>query len=412
MTRTTGRRLLVSSAALFVAAGVWASAQTRPAWRGVLDEHPSIQYATRPTTDRIAALMHAIADGKTTLEPDAKTGYLAPLLRALGIPTQTQVLVFSKTGVQAAFTGPQNPRALYFDESVVVGYIPGAPIVEIAAHDAQQGTQFYTVDQGAPKPRIRRLTSCLSCHVSASTLEVPGFIARSHMVDEDGNILSVSGTHDVDHRTGHPDRWGGYYVTSEALVPYNQRAHAGNITFSPGGVTSNQVFVNWEAAPAETLRYPTATSDIVSLLVFDHQMHAANLITRLDWESRIGSDVTPFVNELAEYLLFVGEAPPQVALLPQRGYAEWFERRFPTDRRGRSLGQFDLTGRLMRYRCSYMVYSETFDALPSVVKHAVYGRMRDVIAKSFSATEAAEVLGILADTKPDFTIQSESEVSE
>ena len=412
MTATTGRRLLVSSAALFAAASVWASAQTRPTWHGVLDEHPSIQYATRPTTDRIASLIHAIADGQTTLEPDAKTGYLAPLLRALGIPTQTQVLVFSKTGVQAAFTGPQNPRALYFDESVAVGYIPGAPIVEIAAQDAQQGTQFYTVDQGALKPRFRRLTSCLSCHVAGGTLEVPGFIARSHLVGDDGNILSISGTHDVDHRTGHPDRWGGYYVTSEAIVPYNQRAHAGNITFSPGGVTSNQVFVNWEAAPPEALRYPTATSDIVSLLVFDHQMHAANLITRLDWEARIGSDVTPLVNDLAEYLLFVGEAPPQVALLPQSGYAEWFESRFPKDRRGRSLGQFDLTKRLMRYRCSYMVYSEAFDALPQAVKRAVYRRMRDVIAKSFSADDTAAVLGILADTKPDFAIQSESEVFE
>ncbi len=412
VTPTLSRRLLVSSVALCATAGIWASAQTPQVWHGVLDEHPLIQYASRPTTDRIAALMRAIADGQTTLEPDAKTGYLAPLLRALAIPAQTQVLVFSKTGVQAAFTGPQNPRALYFDDTVVVGYIPGAPIVEIAAQDPQQGTQFYTVDQGAPKPRFRRLTSCLSCHVSASTLDIPGFIARSHMVDEDGNVVSVSGTHDVDQRTGHPDRWGGYYVTSEALVPYNQRAHAGNITFSPGGVTSNQVFVTWESMPPETLRYPTSTSDIVSLLVFDHQMHAANLITRLNWESRIGADVTSLVNELAEYLLFVGEAAPQVALLPQRGYAEWFESRFPKDRNGRSLGQFDLTKRLMRYPCSYMVYSPAFDGLPTPIKQNVYRRMRAVIAKTFSREDATAVLGILADTKPDFTIQSDSEVFE
>ncbi len=400
--RSGGARRLLAGAALFLATAVWAAAQAPEKWHGVLDEHPVIQYASRPTTDRIATLMRAIADGKTALEPDPKTGYLAPLLRALAIPIETQVLVFSKTGVQAAFTGPQNPRALYFDDSVVVGYIPGAPIVEIAAQDAQQGTQFYTVDQGLPKPRIRRLTSCLSCHVSAGTLEIPGFIARSHLVDEDGNVLSLSGTHDVDHRTGHPDRWGGYYVTSEALQPYNQRAHAGNITFSPGGVTSNQVFVNWEAMAPETLRYPARTSDIVSLLVFDHQMHAANLITRLNWETRIGSDVTPFVNDLADYLLFAGEAPPQVALLPQHGYAEWLDGRFPKDRLGRSLGQLDLTNRLMRYPCSYMVYSEAFYALPPTARQAVYRRMRERIARTFSPADAAAVLGILADTKPDF----------
>ena len=404
MTRHSSRRLLALSAASFVAAGVWASGQTQDRWHGVLDEHPLIQYAARPTTDRIAALTRSIADGQTTLEPDAKTGYLTPLLRALGISLQSQVLVFSKTGVQAAFTSPQNPRALYFDESVVVGYIPGAPIVEIAAQDPQQGTQFYTVDQGLPKPRIRRLTSCLTCHVSASTVDVPGFIARSHTVSDDGNVLPQSDTHDVDHRTGHPDRWGGYYVTSEALVPYNQRAHAGNITFERGGITSNQVFVDWEATPAETLRYPSASSDIVALLIFDHQMHAANLITRLNWESRIASDTTALVNELADYLLFVGEAPPQVALLPQRGFAEAFEAKFPKDLQGRSLGQLDLNKRLMRYPCSYMIYTEAFDGLPIGVKQAVYGRIRDVAAAKLAPADAAAVLEILAETKSDFRV--------
>ena len=395
-------RLLGIYTSAFLATAVLVSGQTREVWHGVLDEHPLIQYASRPTTDRIAALSAAIADGRTTLEPDPKTGYLAPVLKALGIPVQSQILVFSKTGVQAAFTGPRNPRALYFDPSVVVGYIPGAPIVEIAAQDPQQGTQFYTIDQGMPKPRIRRLTSCLSCHVSASTLDVPGFIARSHTVGDDGNVLPQSDTHDVDHRTGHPDRWGGYYVTTEAVQGYNQRAHAGNITFDRGGVFSNEVFVNWEAAPPETLRYPTATSDIVALLIFDHQMHAANLMTRLNWESRIGSNTAPLVNELADYLLFVGEAPPQVALAPLPGFAQWFESKFPKDRRGRSLGQLDLTARLMKYGCSYMIYSEAFDGLPSAVKQAVYGRMRETIAAKLSSDDAAAVLGILEETKTDF----------
>jgi len=396
--------LLVVYTAAFLGTVILASGQTPEVWHGVLDEHPLIQYASRPATDRVAALSAAVADGRTTLDPDPKTGYLAPVLAALGIPVQSQVLVFSKTGVQAAFTSPENPRALYFDPSVVVGYIPGAPIVEIAAQDPQQGTQFYTIDQGMPKPRIRRLTSCLSCHVSASTLDVPGFIARSHMVGDDGNVLSLSDTHDVDHRTGHPDRWGGYYVTTEAVQGYNQRAHAGNITFEPGGVFSNQVFVNWEAAPPEALRYPTATSDIVALLIFDHQMRAANLITRLNWDTRIGLNTTSLVNELADYLLFVGEAPPQVALAPIPAFATWFESKFPKDHRGRSLGELDLNARLMKYRCSYMIYADAFTALPSAVKQAVYRRMRETIAAKFSRDDAAAVVGILADTKPDFAI--------
>jgi hypothetical protein len=389
---------------MLASVAVSAFGQMPEKWHGVLDEHPVIQYASRPTIDRMALLLRDMADGKTTLSPDAKTGYLAPVLNALGISVQTQVLVFSKTGVQAAFTGPQNPRALYFDDSVVVGYIPGAPILEIAAQDPQQGTQFYSIDQGMPKARVRRLTSCLSCHVANDTLGVPGFIARSHNVSDDGNVLSLADVHAVDQRTGHPDRWGGYYVTTEALAHYNQRAHAGNITFSKDGSFSNEVFVAWEAAPAETLRYPSASSDIVSLLVFDHQMRAANLMTRLNWEARIGSDTSALVRELAEYLLFVGEAPPQVDLLPLPGYAEAFAAKYPSDGHGRSLAQFDLKTRLMRYPCSYMIYTPAFDALPAPIRQAVYARMRETIAKKFGAEDAAAVLGILSDTKADFRV--------
>ena len=56
----------------------------------------------------------------------------------------------------------------------------------------------------------------------------------------------------------------------------------------------------------------------VALLVFDHQMHAINLLTRLNWESRVASSdgdtsesdaaVDRLVRELADYLLFVDEA--------------------------------------------------------------------------------------------------------
>ena len=385
-----------------LAAGALLSGQTVPNWGGVLDEHPAIQYATRPTTDRIAKLAAAVADGTATLTRDAKTGYLAPVLRALGIPVETQLLIFSKTGVQGAFTSPSNPRALYFDRSVVVGYIPGAPFLELAADDPQQGVVFYTMDQGAPAPRMKRLTSCLSCHVSASTMGVPGLIARSHTVDDGGHVLPQSDTHDVDHRTPHPDRWGGWFVTTEAVVPYSQRAHAGNISFSDGGVTSSQIFVDWMvASPPDARGYLSPTSDIVAALLFDHQAHAINLLTRLNWEARIGSDTTALVRELAEYLLFTGEAPPSVPLTPLAGFAESFAKPYPKDRRGRSFAQLDLDRRLLRYGCSYMVYSEAFDALPAAVRQAVYHRMIDVLSAKASADRSA-VIEILRDTKRDF----------
>jgi len=423
MSRSWGSRLLASAATLgmAIAAGAFLSGQKYDERTGVLDEHPSIQYATRPTTDRVAKLNQALAQHGRSLVRDARTGYLRPVLDALGVPVDSQLLVFSKTGVQRAFTSPHNPRAIFFDESVAVGYVPGAPVLELAAHDPQQGVVFYTLDQSAASPVLTRQTSCLTCHVSASTLNVPGIIVRSNTVADDGNVMPQFGSNDVTHQTPHPDRWGGWFVTSDlAAASYAQRAHTGNITFTTGGSTSNQVFVDWLNSSPETRGYLSSLSDIVSLLVFDHQMHAINLLTRLNWEARAASSsghasvsggaIKGLVNELAEYLLFVGEQPPSVPLTARPGFAERLESRTPKDRLGRSFAQLDLVDRLVKYPCSYMVYSEAFNALPPAIKDAVYGRMLDILSATdarpqgarVSAVDRRAILEILRDTKPDF----------
>jgi hypothetical protein len=410
----------VVSVGLIAGAALSASQAAKP-WPFALDEHPSIQYALRPTTDRVAALNQALVQGTKTLQRDARTGYLLPVLDALHIGVDSQILVFSKTGVQGAYTSPRNPRALYFDRSVIVGYVSGAPVLEVAAHDPQQGVVFYMVDQRAEKPSFIRGRSCLSCHVSASTLDVPGLIVRSNVVADDGNVIPQMGSNDVDHRTSHPERWGGYYVTADLPAgTYNQRGHLGNITFSGHEVTSNLVFVEWLNSAPETRGYPSESSDIVTLLVFDHQMHAINLLTKLNWQARVvASDgvaplldgaVRQLVNDLGDYLLFAGEAPLPVALTPQPAFAHRFEAAVPKDRRGRSFGELELRRRLLRYPCSYMVYSEAFDALPADIRQAVYHRMLDVLTggdrrKDFaqlSADDRRAIVEILKETKSDF----------
>jgi hypothetical protein len=422
--RTPWRARLVAGAAalgIAIASSTLTSGQKPEPSAGVLDEHPSIQYAIRPTTDRLAKLNQALGHGGRSLQRDARTGYLLPVLDALGVPAESQLLVFSKTGVQRAHTGPRNPRALFFDESVVVGYVPGAPVIELAAHDPQQGVVFYTLDQAGAPPVLTRRTTCLTCHVSASTLDVPGIIVRSNAVGDDGNVMPQLGSNDVTHRTPHPDRWGGWFVTFDgAPPPYSHRAHAGNITFSGLGNTSNQIFIEWIDSSPETRGYLSPSSDIAALLVFDHQMHAINLLTRLNWESRVASSggrasesdgtIRVLVNELGDYLLFVDEAPLLVPLTPRAGFAERLASRTPKDHRGRSFGQLDLVSRLLRYRCSYMVYSEAFDGLPPAVRQAVYRRMLDRLSANDPRTEYARrpaddrraILEILRETKPDF----------
>jgi hypothetical protein len=421
--------LLIGAATIAVAVADRADAQqpAAPGFADVLDEHPAIQYAQRATRDRVSLLDEAIAQGTVSLSFDhAGGGYLRPLLAQLGISTESQILVFSKTGIQSAVTSPQNPRALYFDDSVVVGYIAGARYLEVAAHDPEQGVVFYTIDQkmGA-KPTIERSAACLTCHVSSVTLEVPGLITRSNFMSADGSVIPQLGFHTVDHRTPLPHRWGGWYVTGNyTSPPYGGIGHMGNVTTSVHPVsgpvtTSNEVFIDWINSAPERRGYPSPESDIAALMVFDHQVRAVNLLTRLNWESRVAAStgaadfavgtLRGLVDELTDYLLFVGEERPPAKLTPRPGFATHFTGTGPRDRQGRSLRQLDLENRLLRYPCSYMVYARAFDHLPVSARNAVYQRMWTILSGTdtsakyahLSAADRRAVVEILRDTKKD-----------
>ncbi len=421
MTGKWCRRLLISTAALgmTIATSAQSSGQAQPT---PLDQHPSIQYASRPTTDRVAKLNEALSKAARSLERDERTGYLLPVLAALGVPVESQLLVFSKTGIQRTLTNPHNPRALFFNESVVVGYNPGAPVLEVAAHDPQQGVVFYTLDQTAvAAPTFTRRTHCLSCHVSESTLEVPGMIARSNGVDGDGHVMPHLGTTTVNHQTPHTQRWGGWFVTANTSEAprYSPLGHLGNVTVtthptSGPAIISNHVFTEWMDSAPETRGYPSSASDLGSLLVFDHQMHAINLLTRLNWGARIAADtdagrLRDRVNELADYLLFVDEATPVVTVTPRPQFAAHLAASIPKDKQGRSFGQLDLSRRLLQYPCSYMIYADAFDALPRSVKEAVYRRMFAILSGKatgakyahLSAGDRRAILEILRDTTSD-----------
>jgi hypothetical protein len=420
--------LLMATAAIAAALGDGRLAEqpTPPGFADVLDEHPVIQYAQRPTRDRVS-LHQAIAQGAVSLAfDDAGGGYLRAVLAQLGISAESQILVFSKTGIQSAATSPQNPRALYFDDSVVVGYIAGARYLEVAAHDPEQGVVFYTIDQTIKtKPSIERSAACLTCHVSSVTLEVPGLITRSNFMSADGSVIPQLGFHTVDHRTPLARRWGGWYVTGNYTTPaYGGIGHMGNVTTSVHPIsgpvaTSNEVFIDWINSAPERRGYPSPDSDIAALMVFDHQVRAVNLLTRLNWESRVaastgapnfaGGTLRELVDELTDYLLFVDEVPPPARLTPRPGFARYFAAAAPMDRHGRSLRQLDLENRLLRYPCSYMVYSRAFDNLPVVARDAVYQRMWTILSGTetsatyahLSAADRRAVTEILRDTKKD-----------
>lgn len=380
--------------------------ERRPAYPGTIDQHPAIDYRGGPTTDVVTNLQRDLSSGAATLGFAGRQGYLRALLARLDVPVESQVLLFSKTGIQHPFTDPEHPRALYFNDRVIVGYIPGAPVIEMAAHDPRQGVIFQTLKQQNGPPQIARPDRCLTCHLSTNSLEVPGILVRSMFTDATGRTRPQLGSSLVDHRTPLEKRWGGWYVTGR----HGAARHLGNAMVSDAMAPEaavNETTLNRTALDprVETDAYPIATSDIAALMVFDHQGHAINLLTRLGWEARMAaaesrldpasSELRALVRETAEYLLLVDEARLAAPVEGVSGFAQVFSAGGPRDRRGRSLRELDLQTRLFRYRCSYMIYSPAFEALPDGIRAAVYGRMREILA----SRDDRAVMEILDDTR-------------
>ncbi len=140
-----------------------------------------------------------------------------------------------------------------------------------------------------------------------------------------------------------------------------------------------------------------------------------NLLTRTAWEVRLARADHPerlaavaavAAEELVDYLLFVDETPLPTLVASTSGFAEDFAARGPTDRRGRSLRQFDLERRVFRYPCSYMIYSRAFAALPDEARTAVFDRLWRVLSgevggaryERLSAADRQAIVGILRET--------------
>src|SRR4029434_10139416 len=114
-------------------------------------DHPAIAYSTRPTTSVVDALNARVQAGQVNLPYDDATGYLKPVLNALNVSVDSQMVVFSKTSLQSNVIQPRNPRVIYFNDSVVVAWVRGG-FIEIAAHDPAQGAVFYRVLRATAGP--------------------------------------------------------------------------------------------------------------------------------------------------------------------------------------------------------------------------------------------------------------------
>jgi hypothetical protein len=376
------------------------------------DQDP-IRYSTAPADNALNRLEPKLADGSVKLAHQAETGHLRSLLAALNVPESSQVLVFSKTSLQRHRIGPATPRALYFNDDLYVGYCQKGDIMEVAVADPRLGTAFYTVGQRPGAPKVTRQTeSCLLCHGSSKNRGVPGHLALSVSPDRDGEPGLGGGFARVDQTTPFADRWGGWYVTGT----HGRMTHKGNRVGDAdpaGGQNVTDLAGRFKVKP-----YLTPHSDLVALMVLEHQTGTHNRLARAALEGRVAlyrddptadRTVRELGDELVDYLLFRNEARLTDRVAGTSPFAQEFAKRGPFDSKGRSLREFDLKTRLFKYPCSYLVYSDAFQKLPAEIKDYALKRMYAILTGAegqaefahLSADDRRAIREILADTLPD-----------
>jgi hypothetical protein len=399
-------------------------------------EQPPINYSVTQPRDAIAGLQQRLASGALKFTGTGKE-VVQSLLRELHIPVESQVLVFSKTSFQRTRIQPEHPRALYFSDTCYVGWVPNG-LIEIAAIDPELGPIFYSFDPGATELNFVRDQDCLRCHGGTFVRGIPGVFVRSVFTDETGEPLLRFGSEVVDFRTPFTNRWGGWYVTGK----HGEALHRGNVLARD---QKGELAVDLKRGAnisnlgefLETKPYLTASSDIVALLVLEHQLAMQNTLTRASLECRrmlayqknLQRDLKEPVTEELVYesvkrvfdsaardvvdnLLFKDEATLPEGLAGSPAFQTAFLSGARRAGDGTSLKDFQIKGYLFKNRCSYLIYSESFLALPQALKKRVYTRLAQALNKTnpdvryshIGAEERVRIMRILRETDPEFRV--------
>lgn len=390
-------------------------------------------YFTRKPQDPMSLLMEKIDAGEVTITEENGKPLVERLLRELKLDKDTQVLVFSKTSLQKRAVSYRNPRAIYFNESVYLGWMPNGR-VEVASFDPEIGPLFYFQRQ-LDDTRSRlfvRTRSCLGCHAGNATNFIPGSLGRSVYPDRTGRVLK--GIEDY-RRSGHhiplQDRYGGWFVSGQ----HGKMRHMGNsiATREDGQVTIDRKrFANLEKLDQffPTDSYLAPGSDIAALLVFDHQVTMHHRLVEATYRARqalfdskldpmetdvaklaAGRSIREFtegVDKVIDYMLFREEiALPKVSC--DANFRRAFTANKRTDKGGNSLKDLRLDGRIFEHRCSFMIYSPSFEHMPPMLRGAIYDRLHQILTaqapvKGFEhlgAEERTRIFEILRETKKD-----------
>lgn len=402
-------------------------------------ELPPFNYSQALPHDGITGLQARIASGSLNLGHTDRE-VVQTLLRELRIPPESQLLVFSKTSLQRQRIHPSKPRSLFFNDNCYLGWVPGG-LVEITSLDPVLGPVFYSFDPSAWKTNLDHCVSrdadCLRCHGGTFVRGIPGLILRSVFTDATGEPMLKYGSELVDFRTPFTNRWGGWYVTGR----HGSAVHRGNMCATE---KDEQLTVDFRRGANVTdlsrffdaSNYLTNTSDIVALLILEHQTAMQNTLTRASLNSRhmleyqknlqcelketvtdepvypsVKSVLDSSAREIVDDLLFKDEAELPIGIQGSAGFAKAFGANARRASDGSSLKDLQINGHLFKNRCSYLIYSDSFLDLPKQLKRRVYRRLAGALTSTepdsryayLEPDERARLVEILRQTFPEFT---------
>lgn len=403
-------------------------AQSTPSY-----ELPPISYSKTKGANAVNRLRASLA--KNPLPERQPHLALKEILKRLEIPASSQCLVFSKTSKQRTLITPSNPRAIYFNDDLYVGYVPGG-LIEIAATDDPTGIMFYTFDPMSPVKQadISRDNSCLTCHSNSQTQDIPGLMVRSVETDQDGQPVLQLGSAFINASSPLPERWGGWYVSGT----HGELTHMGN------RITKKISDGNFQTPPPQAgqnikdlspffdvKKYLAPTSDIVALMVMEHQLELHNTLhaARIQYLQSVylhrslhpgtspttSQHVTNLIDSSAQkilnQLLFHDEAAlPVDGIEGSPSFVTDFLSQAKRSKRGHSLRDLRLQKRMFKYRCSYLIHCQAFSQLPDPIKIKILTRLhkhltsdtQDPTLPLLSSRERTRIHEILIETHDDY----------
>ena len=251
-------------------------------------ENAPISYSDTAPKDAAQTLERRLLAGKVKIDRRDAWSVLHGVMKEFGIPVESQVMVFSKTSKQNDRISPQTPRVVYFGDNAYVGYCLGGAI-EVSTIDPVLGPIFYLLDPyvaDSEPLHFERDQSCLSCHGGPFSPDVPGVLVRSVFPGPEGHPIMSQGSTVVDTTTPFSDRWGGWYVTGR----HGTSLHRGNVVATEKG---DRCDIDFKAGANitdlsgffDTTPYQRKQSDIVALMVLEHQTSTQNVLTKANQTS-------------------------------------------------------------------------------------------------------------------------------